>query len=766
MNVMSGALFRSVFAICIWVLTLCQESTKFPSSFAPPGLPSLLTKTLSAAAGDSSTTEDNEERQAAIIDYVSAVLSTFEIDTHIEIVLIGDVFDQTIVNSLSVTLDILPAISSKYTPMHYVHEKLIYHISLGNIVGNDVQKYFQNARNGSKNNTVIDADNIAKVLSGFHKNSASSTTLFIMHLDTSKYGEYSYASGLQKTSGLHCSRRSFISSEGFAWLDITATASLMLPYTSSTNDIERNIDIIPVPDLKNILTSKSNRVNDMYELASLIHRSGESLIPFPSTTKNHKYLPLLHDVLSDDIRIGKNNPTVAVRTRIVVLIVTICAENSISSICEDDESTQMSVAELIKTHSDSSPLTMTTLKYNIHNEPQLLHAFQSSIRFSAFIQNMYTLNPSDFLYWIGSTSIVKDAISRLNEDYTKVNELTGQPSMNTRILPIFVMKVSKGTDVYMDKYETMKVLPFAEPPGGWGVSKFDEKHPDSIQANSIASQMVWPNVAIISIRSSSNKQYKSASGIQCDGIPLPSDDAFLNDKLYAMLIEAIWDIPQLHTHYSSSSRNLINDFLWITPAALRIKKSFDNEHGNINMHDSFREKRIVTRSLLMTRLDNLIIDFVNSIKLLKHVDPPVDIVSLLSLEMLLPNKFDVKASNIAAKKIGQKETSNNLSKENLFEELLAALDVASKDISHLDFEDAYLNVYNAEIKVLKVKGKLDGLLYSRRGIVHCDSLDGAPVKLEYKERDNSRNYASMFLIIVGILAGAYNGYVGVASGIL
>jgi hypothetical protein len=59
-------------------------------------------------------------------------ISSFEIDSHLEVGLVGDLFDigkdgYDITTDLTATFDTLSNVATKYSPYFNVHEKLIFH---------------------------------------------------------------------------------------------------------------------------------------------------------------------------------------------------------------------------------------------------------------------------------------------------------------------------------------------------------------------------------------------------------------------------------------------------------------------------------------------------------------------------------------------------------------------------------------------------------------------------------------------------------------
>ena len=183
------------------------------------------------------------------LDAVLKVLSNYEVDTHVEVVLVGKVFSQNTASELSSKLEYLSTLSAHGSPFSFVHEKLIYHTSLGNVLDDSLAKLIDRKSNKMNNNfirknnvnnnanvsIIIDAADVGKLLADFHFRASTQTTLFVLHSSatTDKSlkdnddlgGAYSYKSALP-----YCTQRAFIAcNDGFAWIDLTAKATNIQP---------------------------------------------------------------------------------------------------------------------------------------------------------------------------------------------------------------------------------------------------------------------------------------------------------------------------------------------------------------------------------------------------------------------------------------------------------------------------------------------------------------------------------------------------------
>ena len=254
------------------------------------------------------------------------MLSKFEIDSHIEVVLVGQIFTESVAGDLSRALEVLSVVSSQHSPFQSIHEKLVYHISIGKTLEREIETAFND------HGKVIEPSIIEKIFTDYHNRASTFTTLFILHrADFSR----SYVSSLR-----FCSQRSFISPNGLAWLDLSAKSSEIYPSTVRDN-------ILPVPNFEKI-TNLSFGVN-IHEIASLIHRSGEALVPVPFIRlSNAISFPTLRNFDQLVYRGGRAHNVVN------LVLFTICADyGHVGVQCHPDERATKVMDEIILLYSSS-----------------------------------------------------------------------------------------------------------------------------------------------------------------------------------------------------------------------------------------------------------------------------------------------------------------------------------------------------------------------------------------------------------------------------
>lgn len=264
-------------------------------------------------------------------------LSKFEIDSHVEVVLVGKIFTESVAADISRALEVLSTVSSQHSPFQSIHEKLVYHISIGKTLEREIEAAF------NEHGKVIEPSIVEKLLTDYHNRASTFTTLFILHRsDITR----SYTSSLR-----FCSQRSFVSPNGLAWLDLSAHSSEIYPSTVSDN-------ILPVPNFA-LITNTTAGVST-HELASLIHRSGEALVPIPfiKLSKTVSF-PTLKNFDQLVYKGGRAHNVVN------LVLFTICADfGHVGVQCHPDERTIKVMDEVILLYSSSfTRLTRTEIRF-------------------------------------------------------------------------------------------------------------------------------------------------------------------------------------------------------------------------------------------------------------------------------------------------------------------------------------------------------------------------------------------------------------------
>lgn len=130
--------------------------------------------------------------------------------------------------------------------------------------------------------------------------------------------------------------------------------------------------------------------------------------------------------------------------------------------------------------------------------------------------------------------------------------------MRKRVLPVFVLKLPDSLDaVMLDDGKQVVAHAFPEPAGGWLQEEEEATSMFSLHRQHIF-ESAWPSSAVIALRTSHDRPVSSIhSGLQCGGMEVPRGSSDYIGELVDVIQAAIWGILPAHTHYSSSSRSLI-----------------------------------------------------------------------------------------------------------------------------------------------------------------------------------------------------------------
>ena len=348
-------------AVACCLLSLCSTvlaSMVIPSSFS--------------AAHKTTYLQENTP-----IESVLKVLSSFEMDSHIEVVLVGESFTPAIVNELTASLKVLSDVAAAASPLKFVHEELVYHVSLGT----GLEQKIRDRMLG--NPQSVSAEAIGEVLGEFHSLAATSTTLFVIH--SGSLNSHTYASKVA-----FCPQKTFLAEGGFALLDLSAR-SVTLRSTANGNDHIISETEFPFLDSN---TAGSNAMHtSIHDLAALIHRSGEAIVPFPIFSSD---MALLGDASASSGRKGRDiitetdyeslpyiNEAAPVKdeTAIDVVVFTLCMTEAA---CADDKDTKHAVENLLSKLSGNIHNTnLVSYHMSADKDAQLAHAIHAATSYSS-----------------------------------------------------------------------------------------------------------------------------------------------------------------------------------------------------------------------------------------------------------------------------------------------------------------------------------------------------------------------------------------------
>jgi hypothetical protein len=749
-----------------------QSNSRLVNTFtAPPSAPA-------SSVGRSSSIKDSPSIQDVI-----KLLSTFEIDTHFEIVLIGKSIQPQFVNELSSALDVLSAISAGSSPTEFVHEKVIYHVSLGSTIVDDVLKVIQDGPDG-----VINPQDISKLLQDYHFKASTLSTLFILYFplkDTNFVEGYTYSSPLTE-----CRSCAYIASEGFAWLDLTADAYSILPMGPTT-----------APILPALEYSGDDVLLEAHQLAADVHRSVEALSPFPvsvfSTAINNSSSTNTRSSVYDNLELLTNT-----RQVFAIVVAAICADFSMdvdntvgaegppTLACKADPDTLSIVRQLVDIYSTQFlQIRIVEMGFDI-STPSIAHAIHASTHFnptasstSTSGSSMEVLDTQELLYWLSASVDIRDGLAEILEsihDTTAGGFNNKVDTEDVHLMPVFVLRFPENINVVFDnEHQRLVKKPFPLPPGGWFVPVVAEENfetmTEGLQTDTVTLSRAdsnWPRHAILSLssvavegvqvnvppdtRTSASKSLSvlTANVLGCfrvqpfgfgDISVLPATassdkktNSFNHDDLFHAMRQLLWGIAPPYYYYSSITQSFVYDYLWYTPSVLG-DDSLDSSKQSINDRIflnsnrlSFRDRRSLARLTTFAKSESVLHAFAQALSEAYSLVPPVNIPELLELTATSSSSQTATKSK-QQQKLPQTKTKQAPGKQPLMnggilESFLGYMDLVSSNIAHHQFETANTNLANADQLVYMLERKIKRIIMLRMGTVTCSSavaVDGA-----------------------------------------
>ena len=354
--------FRAFFyyTVSLWLVPITFANMIIPSSFSTAHKTSFL-------------------QENSPIESIIKVLSSYQIDSHIEVVLVGNTFESAMVGELSSSLKVLSDVAAAASPLKFVHEELVYHVSMGRGLEQKIRERIQNNPNS------VSTDAIGEVLSEFHSHAATTTTLFVIHLGN--VSSHTYSSKVA-----NCPQRAFLAKKGFALLDLSARA-LILRSTDNGNDHIISETEFPLLNSASQHSGTKSMQTYIHDLASLIHRSGEAIVPFPifssdlalmgdaSASTGRKKLNIIEAPIYETMPYVDEESPVQDETAIDIVVFTLCMAGGE---CEDDVDTKQAIKTLlVELSADVHNINLISYHLSADKDPHLSHAIHSATSYAS-----------------------------------------------------------------------------------------------------------------------------------------------------------------------------------------------------------------------------------------------------------------------------------------------------------------------------------------------------------------------------------------------
>ena len=700
-------------------LFLLFVSSALPSIAMIPHSKLLLPASFSSVSTTHATDLLQQDSTTAL-ESVMKVLSGYRLQSHIEVVLVGEKFTSSMVNVLSSSLRELAEMAAKATPLQYTHEELVFHVTLGSGIRQQLQEVFD--AGGRR----IDPATLAPILEEYHVHaSMTTTTIFILHSGVS--GSYVYASKVPS-----CPQRAFLSKEGFAMIDLSAK---FMSIRSILESIEHIVSPATFPFLDTTNSADNTLMQtSMHDLATLIHRSGEALVPFPIYGSDTALLrqgssssPSSPSSSSggskNNIQQSKSNQNGSrnVYAGTDVVILTLCLYEGT---CDTDKDTEDAIRDLLREFAigQVNDLGVVTYEVSVDTEPALAHALHAATSFPTNGDGTKVhLLTNELLYWLGSATTTRNILFKHGQQF--VHDPGAPRIAKRRVLPVFVIKAADGVDLSLNQGQQAVSCHFPEPPGGW----LDEtKEKTFLPSKTISLESDWPTSAVVTIRGRSGTPLPGIrSGLSCGGVELSkTSEDYVGDLLSAVL-SALYGLVPPHLHYSTSSKRIVADYLWAQPPAMR---TLLQRQGDTGDGYSFREHRAISRHVLIHGTDSILSSFATTLMDLGAIRPAVNISSVLGLEHLITpiagNTGFTKGTpiNDPSKALFPLNSVTGTGEHGLLAAFLYHLDRSADSFAQLNYPLALLSMNNAHEVADDLREQADKIVQGRMGSIFCKDM--------------------------------------------
>ncbi len=663
---------------------------------------------------------------------LSSAVSTYQLDTHVEVVFLGDSIASSndelgsYFKLLSTSLDHLASLSVDASPSRFTHEKFIYHVSLSAELSKNVEQIL-------KGDVPVSPSNIEALLLDYTRRTGLATTLFILNFRQlamqRKYAYHTPSSDpfgpkrYQETGVSECPQQAFVhlGTEGVAWFDIQAGKGTLGP-SGDSGTMGRRPHLVPTD-----LHLDGGAMPDIHRMASFIHRSMETLVP----------LPTLHRT---DTR-----PSDSVH----FVVITICVREK--QACVDDPDAITAVQAIARSFDNSAFFTFEGVPLSAIDHPAVLHAISAAALPSENNKESSHLSANVLAQWLSTASVIQEPIMREG----------GVGQGRVHIVPLLIISTDdniSGLEINDNNVSIVTTVRLqltgqAASNVGWETSG-SESGLDAV----IALHTVDPEIA--------------DTGVSCDGKKVNARGGFFGAQVRSAVMGILWGDCTSPNHYSSSERGIVEDYTWsgiagalsaraITPTTPTAETKSENGFSFIALRCVARHNIFGWSEVLQARL-------ATSLASASAIVPPIDTLAVLgelSIDSAPSNSFRQQAEK--PKKAKSSESSREKTPRFLTN-YLDEMDNAASEFSHMDFDATLMHLHNAEIAVGLIEGRIEQVSRNRMGRLMCadevqlENPDITENKFEEGSIINQDVYgvATIPLLFISLL-GIVLGYVSV-----
>mmetsp|Transcript_2267 Transcript_2267/g.3480 ORF Transcript_2267/g.3480 Transcript_2267/m.3480 type:complete len:701 (+) Transcript_2267:114-2216(+) len=669
--------------------------------------------TVTVPSSFSSMQKQNSIR--ASVESILKMLQYFEVDSHVDVVLLGSSFSQSFVRDVTSYLSHLSRMGYVGSSLEYVHEKFVFHVGMSRQLESSL---LLDIEGGAQ----LNDDSLSSHFKRHHYKATTGTTIFILNFPT-------YDMMISDT---------FISPEGFAWLDVTPS--------------KKNYGYVsPISPMTSVMPNPFHGIErelSSHDLAVLIYRSAEQLSP-PVSPVIHSQMNIT-DSDSGDWKIRSELPTTNVNVRLLTLCgypLARCQPDMISAAAISAVSEHVGGGRIQVSH-QSSMVRLT-------DSPSVTHALLSALQRhtpppEGTGKGIHRQPQSEKGVWGGRSLLSpSEMMKRLfrSDELQAVLAHSLEQEGRGRVLPVVSVLLPAEWDVVLSMEGTngcgaISPLSDGRQVGMTACTRFDHL------SSSTESGWKLHREAVVVLRrddtptpdrshtrgQGSNRAPPLDTGlIQIDGKEVPRSDAFETHELSDAIMATLWGIPPAHSYYSASAQQMVSDFLWYPALALRSKESLDN----------FRYSRVVRRHMLLLSADDAIRR--TAVALAEAEGFSVGIP-------FLEQRFQLTGV------VQDSSATSTIVRPSAVQDIIHGLDGVATDYSHLEFDLALQGMTDVDAKVQQLESLVQkawvGSDPSQLSI-ECKSYD----QYSFNIRNTVTESNGVFLIVV-LVIGTFLGMLG------
>lgn len=580
--------------------------------------------------------------------------TTFRLKSHIDVVLVGDKTVSLKAKSINPLLDHITSLSSNN--LVSVSERVIYNV-IHPINENLLIKLRQ--LESSQTSSFTNVENV--ISEDYTRRLTQSVVLYVI-----------FASAPAEISQAPCPRRGFISNKyNFAWIyGFSSQLTDIIPHGD-------HIEVVNYPSLQADI--------NLLDLSTLIVRSAESLIPFPS---------------DDVFRFN----SIHLRT-IEILTINLCFD--VESRCPQTSTILTSViSQLQSTYSGYNiQIIQSSIDISLKENIDILHALEKSSKqlVDDKINGKETVLDADLLiHWLSMSQTWKNALNKYAISTFNANSISY--SINSDVLlPVLSISTVSSMKLWLNSRKVAVAVAIPAISDPWNVVKFEDgKVSIDVDTENLANSLQWPADMVIVVQT---EKSEISHLVICDYEAVnwsTTDIGYSGHEIFKAIQTSIWGMIPQHEYFSFSSNSRVRDFNWYSPST----ESF---------YQNFRQSSSLPRFLIIFRLKHSrnkfleIVEFLNSSNAYSFLnyfrfENSENFVGFKMIQVLTAKA--VKKSNYKTIKAGREYI---FSCYNYVDNVISAFEDISKSFTINDYQNALLTLKNLDSYINQIESNIEKL---------------------------------------------------------